>query len=222
MKIAVWYHCRLFGGEPPIDPDFSIPLMMGQMETMKACGLEHAADEIHICVNGGSHNTVAAQTIAPRKATVTCNGRDAKSLLPTVNALRSWCLGHPDWLVCFFHTKGVTHPGDRLSVLWRGCMERHVLLNWRACVFELTHNNCDTVGAHWLTKEKYGNMVTFPFWGGQFFWAKSNFLATLPELPNEPKTRDDWFLSENWIGMGKMPRIHDFAPHWPGLQACSV
>lgn len=221
VRIALWYHCRLFGGEPPIDPDFSIPLMLEQMETIKTCGLLDMADEMHICVNGDSHNTVAAQTIAPPKATLVCHGRESKSMLPTVNTLRDWCKGHPGWLVCFFHIKGVTHPNNALNKVWRKCMERHVLLNWQKCILDLTQGGCDTVGAHWLTKEKYGNIVTYPFWGGMFFWAKAAFLADLPQLPMVPEKRDDWFLSENWIGMGKAPKLVDYAPHWPGINVCA-
>lgn len=217
--IAVFYHCRLFGGEPPIDPDFSLPLMETQMRTMKNCGLEAAAQEIIVCVNGNSENQAASRALAPKKATFIDHGADAKSLLPTVAALKRWSLAHKDWLVCFWHIKGVTHPNDGLSWTWRECMERHVIHHWRQCVADL-NAGYDTVGAHWLTREKYGACVTFPFWGGQFFWAKASFLTELPDLPTAPTCRQDWFLSENWIGMGRKPKVRDYADHWPSLTDC--
>lgn len=219
MKISVWYHCRLFGGEPPIDPDFSLGLMGEQMQTLSDSGLLAAAEEVVICVNGDSINQASARMVAPKKSRFIDHGQKAKSLLPTVNALRQWSIQHPHWLVCFWHIKGVTHPNDDLNRIWRHCMERCVIRNWRKCLADIV-TGCDTVGAHWLTREQYGNCVTYPFWGGQFFWARASFLAELPELPPEPKCRQDWFLSENWIGMGRTPKIKDYAPHWPGVRTC--
>lgn len=219
MKIAIWYHTRLFDGEPPINPDVSVPLMMEQMETITKCGLLDSAADLVVCVNGGNDNKAGARSLAPSKARFIDNGSGAKSLLPTVGRLREWCQRHPDWLICFFHIKGVTHPEDATYLTWRRCMEKHVLLRWRQCVRDM-ETGLDTVGAHWLTKEKYGPCVTFPFWGGMFFWARSNFLAELPPLPETPQCRNDWFLSENWIGMGRTPKLKDYADHWPGLNSC--
>lgn len=196
MKIGVWYHTRLFGGEPTIDPNWSIPLMMDQMNTLQECGLLNACHELVVSINGDSSNQSAARSIAPKKAKFIDNGTHCKSLLKTMNEVRGWSSEHPGWALCFFHIKGVTHPQDGFYCAWRKCMERWVLLNWRQCVADI-NSGYETVGAHWLTREKYGNCVTFPFWGGQFFWAKADFLSKLPELPMEPKCRQDWFLSEN-------------------------
>lgn len=220
MKISVWYHTRLFGGEPPINPDCAIPLMTEQMATLRACGLEAKADEIVVCINGGNDNQVAARVVSPLKARFIDNGPDSKSMLRTVNKLRAWSLEHKDWYVCFGHIKGVTHPHDQFNRVWRLCMEKVVWHKWRQCVADLDAGY-DTVGAHWLTKEVYGPQVTFPFWGGMFWWAKASFLAELPVLPDAPRCRQDWFLSENWIGMGRYPNVKDYAPHWPGLKPCS-
>ena len=218
--IAVWYHIRLYGGEPPIDPDFSIPLLAEQMAALKACGLLAEADEFFIAINGDDADAQVARMFSPCPRTkLIVHGPAANSLLRTVNALRRWAAQHQDWLVCFFHNKGVTHPGDELNRVWRLCLEACVLGQWRQCVADL-NAGCDTVGAHWLTKEKYGNSVTFPFWGGMFFWAKASFLASLPELPLDPTCREDWFLPENWIGMGRTPKLKDYADHWPSLKSC--
>jgi hypothetical protein len=221
MNIAVWYHTRLLGGEPEINPDFSMNLMLQQMKLLKASGLEDAATEIIICVNGDSENQAAARILSPSKARMIENGADAQSMLRTINQLRLWCQTHKDWLVCFWHIKGVTHPGDRLNELWRLCMEKHVIHEWRKC-YENCANGYDTAGTHWLTKEQYGPQVTFPFWGGMFWWAKASFLAELPILPDAPLSRQDWFLSENWIGMGRYPVVKDYAPHWPGITPCEA
>lgn len=216
--ISVWYHTRIEGGG--IDPDFSMSLMQQQMSYLKGSGLEKAADEINICVNGGRYNALLAGALAPNKSVVHDNGEDSESHLPTVCRLREWVLSHPDWYVCYFHAKGVTHPDDDFNQHWRRCMENVVIDNWRLCVADL-EAGYDSVGAHWLTPQQFGSMVTHPFWGGMFFWATSNFLATLPPIPCKPTCRDDWFLSERWIGTGpRTPRVKDYKPHWPGLSVC--
>lgn len=218
-KIAIWYHTRLFGGEPTINPDWSIPLMLEQMETLKTTGLLNNCQSFIVSVNGNSENQVAARSLCDRRAKFIDNGADSKSLLRTMNEVRAWAKLNPDWFLCFFHIKGVTHPHDAFYTAWRKCMERSVIINWIRCVQDLS-SGYETVGAHWLTREKYGNCVTFPFWGGQFFWARASFLSELPQLPDQPSCRQDWFLSENWIGMGRTPKVKDYAPHWPNPKPC--
>lgn len=192
------------------------------MRTLKASGLLDEADEFHISLNGDDPDAQVARMFSPcLKVNLIVHGPTANSLLRTVNALRLWSIEHKDWIVCFFHNKGVTHPGDAWNRVWRLCMERHVIKNWKRCVTDL-ESGCDTVGAHWLTKEQFGGVVTFPFWGGMFFWAKASFLAELPALKLDPICPQDWFLPENWIGMGRTPKIMDYAPHWPGMAPCSA
>jgi hypothetical protein len=228
MKLALWYHVMLFRGQRPadarfsqakIDPDWSIPLMLEQMETVKQCGLLDAVDDFVICVNGDSENQSAARACAPAKARFIDNGPDANSLLPTMRHLRNWCLTHQDWAVCFFHAKGVTHAHQTIDIVWRKCMEHWTIKRWRQCVADL-ESGCDSVGTHWLTPEEYGAQCPIPIWGGMFWWAKTSFLAELPELQTEPKSTDDWWLPERWIGMGRRPKVKDYAKHWPGIQPC--
>lgn len=220
MKLALWYHCRLEGGTPCINPDFAMPLMADQMKELKDSGLD-CADEIHIVSNGGHSNLLYAAMLAPEKSIMHDNGPRAESHLPTVNLLRQWLPDHPDWAVLYFHSKGVTHPGDATYHAWRKCMDRCVLTEWRRCVHDLQH--FESVGPHWLTPEQHPGMVKTPFWGGMFFWATARFLLTLPSIPQAPQCREDWFLSEGWIGMGpRRPRVRDYRPHWPSLAACNA
>lgn len=219
--LAVFYHVRLEGGTPPIDPDAAMPIMAEQMRAAADSGLLEVCQEFHVASNGGPVNMIYAAMLAPSKAILHDNGAQAESHLPTVNLLRAWLPSHADWYVCYFHIKGVTHPGDALNTNWRRCMDRAVISNWRKCVADLD-DGYDSAGAHWLTPEKYGSIVKTPFWGGMFFWAKASFLLTLPALKQVPTCREDWFLSEGWIGMGpRRPRVHDYCPHWPSLAACS-
>ena len=220
MKLAVWYHTRMEGGTPPIDPEYSLAVMAEQMAMLKESGLEAAADEILISVNGGAVNAMYAATMAPDKARIIDNGPQAESHLPAVCRIREWLPGHAGWYVCYNHPKGVTHPGNRAYELWRQCQDQIVYAGWRQCVKNLD-DGFDSAGAHWLTPEKYGPLLSTPIWGGMAFWAKADFLATLPALPEAPTCREDWFKSEHWIGSGpRRPRVMDYAPHWPCAPEC--
>lgn len=211
--LAVWYHTRIEGNG--LNPDFAASLMAEQMQRLRDSGLADAA-EIFVAVNG---DPWIASALAPAKSTLVDNGPEAESHLPTVVKLGIWVKQHPEHYVCYFHAKGVTHPGDAFNRQWRHCMERVVLDGWQRCVKDL--ENLDSAGAHWLTPEKYGSMVTHPFWGGMFFWARASYLSILPPVPDKPTCRDDWFLSERWIGTGpRRPKVRDYAPHWPSAKDC--
>lgn len=221
MRLAVWYHTRMEGGNPAIALEDACALMGQQMTALKRSGLEDAASEILIASNGPASNALYAAMLAPRKARIVDNGPRAESHLPTVNRIREWLPGHQDWAVCYFHMKGITHAQDALCNAWRRCMENVVLWHWQQCVLDM-EAGFDSVGAHWLTPERWPGMVKTPFWGGMFFWAKASFLMTLPPVPEKPTCREDWFKSEGWIGDGpKRPKIMDYAPHWPSMKDCA-
>ena len=73
----------------------------------------------------------------------------------------------------------------------------------------------DAVGCHWLTAEQFSSWAPqefpdgTPFFGGNFWIARCDYLRTLPE----PSTRSR-FDAERWIGLGD-PRVLDLNPGWP-------
>ena len=119
-----------------------------------------------------------------------------------------------DWKVLYHHTKGVTHPTETFLRAWRRRMEKAVVWGWRDCVAELD-NGADACGVHWLTPETFPTLVhNFPFFGGTFWFANTNFLMTLPPLP--AATWANRFEAEKWIGRGPArPRVKDYYPGWP-------
>lgn len=225
-KLAVFYHCRLSGGEPPINADHAVGIMASQMAALESSGLAARAEEITIGSNGDTFNYTAALAMAPRKATVINHGRDAQSELPTLALIRHWLRDHLDHYVLYHHTKGAGHwnHGEFFAHQWRQCMERAVVWNWRACIEDLD-SGYDAVGAHWLTREKYGSSMgpTYtPYFGGTFWWAKASYLSTLPDILHNarPGNTEDRFMAEKWIGLGYQPKVRDYAPHWPNPTHC--
>lgn len=187
------------------------------MRIAERVGLVSAASEFVVGLNGDEESIERTKKILP-KCEVLDHGVSARSELPTLRALQLRLRDGEH--VLYFHSKGVTHPHNELCETWSRCMENAVIRNWRQCVNDLDAG-CETVGAHWLTREEFGPMVDTFFWGGNFFWSKSEFLKTLPELPETSTCREQDFLAEMWIGRGKRPIVKDYAHHWPGLEPCS-
>lgn len=224
--IAIFFHCRLGGGEPPINADHAIGIMQSQMGALRLSGLSESAMYFLIGSNGNTENYLAAKSLAPESAIVVNHGNDARSELPTLAMLRKWIVSHPNWYVLYHHTKGAGHwnHGVFFGHQWRQCMERCVIWNWRACINDLD-SGYDAVGAHWLTRKKYGTTMgptLTPYFGGTFWWATSNFLRTLPPIPDNARAgiNDDRFMAEKWIGLGPEPKVRDYAPHWPSPKYC--
>jgi hypothetical protein len=213
--IAVFYHCRLSGGDPFIHVDHAAQIMNEQMTALEFSGLADAAQEIYIGVNGGHQDATLAKLLATPKATVIEHPGHYRGEHPTLNYLVNWLQNHRDWYVLYHHTKGAIHKGEIAYDVWRRRMQDVVVLNWRRSVQDLD-NGMDSVGAHWLTPEQFGHLVKSPFWGGNFWWAKAEFLLTLPPMPVTANSRPEFYYAESWIGLGpRRPKVKDYIPGWP-------
>lgn len=213
--ISIWYHTILSGGTVPIDTEYAALIMQEQMEALTKSGLREESDEFYIGVNGDSDDANIARMLCPcPHVKILVNGSEATTEIPTLFALATWAKQHPDWYVLYFHIKSVTHPREMLYTNWRRRMERAVIWGWKNCVADLDAE-LDSAGAHWLTPEQFPRLVKdTPFWGGNFWWATSNFIRTLPSLPLP--TWENRFEAEHWIGRGpKRPVVHDYCPGWP-------
>lgn len=113
--------------------------------------------------------------------------------------------------VLYAHTKGAS-DSSLINVTWRRSMTRRVVGGWRNCLDHLA--DVDAVGCHWLTPAEYPTLVESPFFGGNFWWANTDYLRTLP-----PLRRDTRWDAESWIGLGD-PTVHDLLPGWPSMALC--
>lgn len=217
-KIAVFYHGVFAGGNPVAMLPAATEIIDGQMRLMKSCGLLDAYDEFHIGINGGGESSLISKILFPEKAKVSFHGTHCKNELRTILLLEEWVKTRPDWNVLYFHSKGATHPiGHDRSIRWRNCMMKHLVTNWRKCVSDLDSGK-DSVGCHWAEPPKTppGQFI----WCGNFWWAKSDFLKTLPSLMLRQRIAlsgldsvESRFEAEVWLGNGKqLPKIMDYHP----------
>lgn len=212
-KVAVFYHCCLESRHRRIDIRHAVALIHEQMTTLQQCGLADAAHEIHISVNGDDSDIDVVRMVGPAKAQYHANGKQANSEIPSMNRIHAWAKSNPNWYVCVFHSKGLSHM-EQPNTAWRLNMELWCLWRWENCVFDLDRGY-DAVGCYWLTPEEHGPLVQkTPFFGGTFYWSKSNYIAQLPPLPED--TFDNRYVAEAWIGSRpQRPRVVSYVKGWP-------
>jgi hypothetical protein len=197
-----------------IEEPYALDILTEQMSALSVSGLAAAANEIHVCVNGSEEEIAIVASVAPESASVTGNGTNCNSEIPSLVKLRAWAKDHPGWAVLYHHPKSVSTP--RMADNWRKRMEGLLIWDWKYCVSVL-ESGMEAVGCHWLTPEKYGSgVIGSPFFGGNFWWARSDYVNRLPELP--PDTWANRYEAETWIGRGNpRPKIEDRSPGWPAL-----
>jgi hypothetical protein len=221
MNLAVFYHTLFVLGNPPAAPPRGIAVVSEQMDTLKRSGLLEAASECYIGINGGEESRMYADCLLPESAVKVYHGLQCQNELRTLMLLQQVMAGRKGWLVLYFHTKGFTHDlTEELIFNWRRCMMTNLVTQWEGCVSDL-ESGVDSVGCHWKTRQVDGRQS---LWGGNFWWAKSDFLHTLPPIEKHPRIPVmggiDAFASryeaEVWIGTGKrLPRVLDYHPSGP-------
>lgn len=212
-NVAIFYHCIFQGTVRHINTAFALELMAEQMHTLENSGLSDYAREMWVGVNGDDDDAEMASLLCPHKAHVISHGAGTGTEITTMNLLADWVKWHSGWYVFYFHLKGISHPQNP-NTRWRQTMEKHCIQNWRMCIFDLD-SGYDAVGAYWLTPEEYPYLLQkHPFFGGTFFWAKADFIATLPPLPSP--TFENRYEAESWIGSGpRRPKVKNYEPGWP-------
>ena len=218
--IAVFYHCYLINPLQSEVNEHAYYVTALQMTVLAQSGLASHASEIHICINGGDESRDLARLICPVKSNYVLHGLDSCNENLTIECLRQWAKSHPGWNVLYFHAKGASHPpGHRMVENWRDCMMNHCVRGWTRCQLDL-QKGFDSVGVHWLAGMGNGSQN---YWGGNFWWAKSNFLSTLPPITNRVQIKrsgikhpDSRYEAEVWIGTGpRLPKVKDYHPGFP-------
>lgn len=201
----------------------AVEIVKEQMAALKSSGLEDAASEIYIGINGGDESAAFAEML-PKKAAVMFHGLQCRNENRTIQSIESRVMGGDDFYACYFHTKGAQFPpGDDFRTRWRRRMTHHVITEWRKCVAAMD-SGVEACGCHYLTPEQYPGLVGHPYFGGNFWWGTSSFLRTLPPIIESPAVAqhgvdafESRYEAESWIGHGpRRPRIKDFHAGWPG------
>jgi hypothetical protein len=128
----------------------------------------------------------------------------------TLNKVREWSIEHPGATVFYNHTKGAFHVFEGTEA-WVDWLMDRLVGAWPPRVKEL--ERYDTTGLHYITQAEFGPEVAADeYYAGNFWWATTDYLSTLPELPK--LTEATRHFAEAWIG-SKNPRWKALATGWP-------
>jgi len=126
---------------------------------------------------------------------------------PTMQVMHAHAKANPGEAVLYFHTKGVTHMDCPPIQDWRRYMAYFNIELWQEPIARL--EMADTAGVDFVvfhidTTRCTSNSITYYgrdlHYSGNFWWAKTDYLNTLPELDDVNKGRHE---CEMWIGKGK-------------------
>jgi hypothetical protein len=219
MKIAVFYHCLFCIGTEPLWS--AVKVVHEQMKLLKESGLEDAASEILVGVNGGKESEVYAKNFLPKKATVVYHGLQCRNENRTLLMMQDWCKSHEFEAAClYFHSKGATHPIDsdyekNMATPWRNRMMLHCVENWRQCIKDLREGR-EAVGAHWLTEQGWDKSQFY--FAGTCYWVRASFFRTLPLVTSRQRIKDSGidsidsrFEAEVILSIGpRLPKVKNY------------
>jgi hypothetical protein len=108
-----------------------------------------------------------------------------------------------DDAIFYAHTKGAGSKSP-LATNWRVSMTNDTVTRWQECVTALRDH--DAAGPFWLKSVEQEHAEHDFFFAGNFWWARSDYVRTLPPVKTENR-----FQAEGWIGLGR-PRVKDMRP----------
>lgn len=223
--IAIFYHCLFVLGNPPEFRKRAFEIVHEQMKLVKDSGLLNETQHLVVGINGGKESEQFANLVIPAKANRVFHGLESRAENLTIVELEKWIKDNPGWNVLYFHAKGCTHPegdnyGDNVSSPWRKTMDRQLVGGWRQCVKDL-ESGFESVGCHFLVGMCDG---TQNIWAGNFWWATSDFLKTLPSIYLRDRIKESGiaaaesrYEAEVWIGNGpRIPKVKQYLPKGGG------
>lgn len=221
-KIAIFYHCLFQIGDEILPSGQQI--IYNQMQALKSSGLEEAATEIHIGVNGAKESEAFATGFLPEKADIVYHGLESRAENLTIVMLENWAREREGWHVLYFHSKGATHApgvsyGDNVAGPWREGMMQDLIVNWRQCVSDLKAGH-DIACSHWMWNMADG---TQHIPAGNFLWLTSSFARKLPSIYLRERIKgsgiaalESRYEAEVYWGNGPRPNVKSYRPNGGG------
>jgi hypothetical protein len=169
------------------------------MDSIKSSGLLLACDELNICIVGdGDFIYVSSEKIKKHKL-----GRIDEYEFPTLQLIEDTITDGDK--ILYINGLGVTNDSI-FKQSWRKYLTYFNIVKYNHCTKALD-NGYDTCGVDWRTNP-------LQHYSGNFWWANSSYLKTLPKIqtlnkPNSPRVLTLRHNAEMYIGMNPnvKPRI---------------
>ena len=165
-EIAAFYHIAAMGNWKDV--------LLEQKSATDAAGLRP------IChVNGSPSDSEWVSAIGLDVASVSPNLKEYET--PALELVYRWCCDNPSGAVIYFHTKGVSSPGDRSKAAWRRLMMSAVISPWEQNIRRL--EIADLVGVNWIDSPDH------PHFSGNFWMARADWVSTCLSNPRDHRDR---------------------------------
>ena len=131
----------------------------------------------------------------------------------TLEKMREASMTEDNVLYFYGHTKGSFRP-TLTNMIWVRTMLFYNVVQRRALFQKFENTKIDCAGAFWLTQAAHPQIIqddpnATPFFGGNFWWAKSSYVRTLPQVAKQTR-----YQSERWIGLNNPTIYSTTPPEW--------
>jgi hypothetical protein len=209
----VYYHIAQMGNWEEV--------LLDQIQALLDSELYEAADRLFSGVVGD------APLALPSKFETLFHHPDIRlAEIPTLNALREHALVE-DFNVLYMHTKGVAYleKGNTKEIVtfWRRYMEYFCIGKWKECLEAL--DEFDAAGCEYYgVGPHFSGKIEDPHFSGNFWWARSSYLRTLPKVEDIVVSEDHAIhprmKAEFWVGSNPNIRVKELFHH--GLNSYCV
>lgn len=190
MKIIAYYHILLINNWEEI--------VKSQVELINESGLIDEIEEIKIGCLGSDENMELLKTILPDKYVIHYHSANIHEYeFATLRLIEQDAKTEKPYYGLYFHTKGVSFPGNSGGKYWRDYMNYYNICLWKECQKKL-RKGYDTCGVKLLTESDYPAYKLH--YSGNFFWFKSSYIKKCKKI--EQLNLKDRFQAEFWIGTG--------------------
>ena len=144
----------------------------------------------------------------------------SKLLLELRKHYKLWSVGYKEsgeYRILYLHTKGVSYNNSQASNDWRRMMLYFLVERGDHAISYFNNTNStdslvDTIGVNlkigmdYLVNGElmYGNFGACYYYMGNYWWARTDYIAALPRLS---VTRNNKYDAEFWLGSGKDPSM---------------
>ena len=128
-----------------------------------------------------------------KKVKTTCFSSDTKGEMNTLKTIQDFCQSAQDVQVLYLHSKGVSRGKNKNIESWVNYMEYFLIEQYSNCLEKLKEH--DTVGVDLYNKP-------MNHYSGNFWWANSNYINTLPTFEEGLKrgsVNDPRWYCEFWL-----------------------
>jgi hypothetical protein len=193
------------------DGDWETPARE-HFDAVESSGLMNQLGSIFLGVVGSPENRVKVASALPGVVVVEA---DEGWEQVTLQKLHHYSHDH-EAKVFYAHTKGA-YQVDEYHMLWRRAMTYDTVTRWRECVDALDH--VGAAGSYWLKSVMPEHSEHKHFFGGNFWWARTNYLRALPPVGVEHR-----WQAEGWIGLAgpSVKILREGFPTWGNFEVPDV